>query len=65
MKKSWKKSALVGVVDLIHYNNIGLLLSYLPLPRYYLPIITALPLGSMAKYCPGTMRLQPDFPNVS
>jgi hypothetical protein len=30
-----------------------------------LPIITALPLGSIAKYWPGTILLQPLFPNVS
>lgn len=32
---------------------------------YKLPIITALPFGSIARYCPGTMRRQPLFPNVS
>ena len=29
------------------------------------PIITALPLGSTARYCPGTMRRHPLLPNVS
>lgn len=28
-------------------------------------IMTARPFGSVAKYCPGTIRRQPDFPNVS
>lgn len=30
-----------------------------------LPIMMALPLGSTARYCPGTIRRQPLFPNVS
>lgn len=30
-----------------------------------LPIITALPLGSIAKYWPGTILRHPDLPNVS
>jgi hypothetical protein len=28
-------------------------------------IITLLPFGSVAKYCPGTIRRAPDFPYVS
>ena len=30
-----------------------------------IPIITALPFGSTARYCPGTILLQPLLPNVS
>lgn len=30
-----------------------------------LPIIMALPFGSIAKYCPGTIRLHPLLPKVS
>ena len=29
------------------------------------PIITARPLGSTQRYCPGTIRRSPLFPNVS
>ena len=29
------------------------------------PIMTARPFGSVARYCPGTMRRAADFPNVS
>jgi len=30
-----------------------------------LPIMIARPFGSTARYCPGTIRRQPLFPNVS
>ena len=33
--------------------------------RHPLPIMIALPLGSIARYCPGTIRRQPLLPNVS
>lgn len=53
-----QSTEILSTIPLLHTDYIRIL-------NKKLPIITALPFGSTARYCPGTILRQPLLPNVS
>jgi hypothetical protein len=60
----WLLCASRGL-EMVRLAALSLLSTYTNFCFSTAPMMQARPLGSAATYCPGTMRLQPERPNVS